>query len=124
MDTPEQVFKKIQKLIASQPKYKIEAYSFILAALHFTMAAIKPPRHITGQELCEGIRKYAIDQFGPMAKTVLQHWGIEETVDFGHIVFALVDIGLMRKTEEDTISDFTNVYSFDDAFSSKQAFDS
>ena len=82
------------------------------------------PRHITGQEFCEGVRKYAIDQFGPMAGTVLEHWGIHETLDFGQIVFALVDIGLMRKTEEDSLNDFKNVYDFKKAFHSKVAFDS
>ena len=124
MDTPEQVLKKIQKLATAKSQYKIEAYSFVLAALHFTMSGMKPPRHISGQELSEGIRRYAIDQFGPMAKAVLSHWGIERTVDFGHIVFALVEIGLMRKTEEDSLDDFKDVYEFDKAFSSKSVFNS
>jgi len=124
MDSPEQVLKKIQKLIAGNPKYKIEAYSFILAALHSTMSQIKSPRHISGRELCEGIRVYGIDQFGPMTRAVLNHWGIEKTVDFGRIVFALVDIGLMRKTEEDSLNDFKDVYDFEAAFHSKKIFDS
>lgn len=124
MDTPEELLEKIQALINQDSKYKFEAYSFILAALHFTMAGMKPPRHITGREFCEGIRRYAVDQFGPMARTVLEHWGIKETLDFGHIVFALVEIGLMRKTEEDKLDDFRDVYQFATAFDAKTLFES
>ncbi|OGW84992.1 MAG: hypothetical protein A3C35_04585 [Omnitrophica bacterium RIFCSPHIGHO2_02_FULL_46_11] len=124
MDTPQQILGKIQKLIDSNPQYKVEAYSFLLAALHFTMASLKEPRHITGQEFCEGIRQYAIDQFGPLAGTVLHYWGIRETLDFGRLVFALVEVGLMRKTEEDSLSDFKDVYDFKTAFEAKFTFDS
>ena len=123
MDTPEKVLEKIQKLIDQNPKYKLEAYAFVLSALHYTMEKISPPRHITGKEFCEGIRKYALDQFGPMARTVLEHWGIKNTLDFGHLVFALVEVGLMRKTEEDTLDDFKDVYNFKDAFDTKQVFE-
>ena len=73
MNTPEQVLEKIHELIQKNPKYKFEAYSFILAALHFTMSVIQPPRHITGKEFCDGVRRYAIDQFGPIAHTVFKH---------------------------------------------------
>ena len=123
MDTPEQLLDKIQKLIDSNPQYKFEAYSFILAALHYTMTALPKPRHISGQEFCDGIRRYAIDQFGPLARTVLEYWGIRETLDFGKIVFALVEIGLMRKTEEDSLEDFTGAYDFSIAFDTKLIFD-
>ena len=124
MDTPEQILDKIKKLIDSNPQYKFEAYSFMMAALHFTMSSLPKPRHISGREFCEGIKRYALDQFGPLAQTVLEHWGIKETLDFGKIVFALVDTGLMRKTEEDSLDDFKNVYDFKTAFSSKLVFES
>ncbi len=123
-NTPEQILDKIQKLIDQNPQYKFEAYSFILSALHFTMTALPQPRHVTGQEFCEGIRKYAMDQFGPLAHTVLEYWGIKQTLDFGKLVFALVDVGLMRKTEEDSLDDFKNVYDFKTAFDSKFVFES
>ena len=123
-NTPEQILDKIQHLIDQNPQYKFEAYSFILAALHFTMTSLPKPRHITGREFCDGIRRYAVDQFGPLAHTVLEYWGIKETLDFGKLVFALVDIGLMRKTEEDTLDDFKNVYDFKTVFDSKLVFDS
>ena len=123
MDKPEEILIKIQKLIDRNHGYKFEAYSFILAALHYTMMALPNPRHISGQEFCDGIRRYAIDQFGPLARTVLEYWGVKETVDFGRIVFALVDVGLMRKTEEDTLDDFKDVYDFDSAFHNKMIFE-
>ena len=124
MTTPEEVLEKIQKLIDQNPQYKFEAYSFILAALHFMMSSLPQPRHITGQEFCEGIRRYAVDQFGPLARTVLEYWGIKETLDFGKLVFALVDIGLMKKTEEDSLADFKDAYDFKMAFDNKLIFDS
>ena len=97
MDTPEDILQKIQTLTERHPQFKFEAYSFILAALHYTMTALPKPRHITGKEFCDGIRRYAIDQFGPLAKTVLDYWGVKETLDFGRLVFALVEVGLMKK---------------------------
>lgn len=123
MDNPEEILDKIQKLIDRQYGYKFEAYSFVLAGLHYTMMSLPKPRHITGQEFCDGIRRYAIDQFGPLAKTVLEYWGVKQTVDFGKIVFALVEVGLMRKTDEDTLDDFRDVYEFESAFNNKMVFE-
>lgn len=72
-------------------------------------------RHITGQQLCEAIRLYALDQYGLMAKGVLNHWGVKSTGDFGEIVFSLIEIGQMRKTPHDRREDFEDVYSFEEA---------
>lgn len=74
------------------------------------------PRHISGKQLCEGLRMYAIEQWGMMAGVVLRRWNLRATVDFGRIVFALVDGGHMHKTERDTLDDFRDVYDFDRAF--------
>ena len=123
MTSPEELLEKIQKLIDQNPQYKFEAYSFILASLHHTMSKMSKPRHITGREFCDGIRLYAIDQYGPLARTVLEHWGIHTTLDLGKLVFALIDIGLMRKSEEDTLEDFKDVYEFKVAFDNKMVFD-
>lgn len=123
MDAPEDLLKKVQGLVDRSSRYKFEGYSFILSALHYTMTKVSPPRHITGREFCDGIRQFAIDQYGPMARTVLEHWGITSTLDFGRIVFDLVEVGLMRKTEEDSLDDFKEVYDFKQAFSSKIAFE-
>lgn len=79
-------------------------------------------RHVSGQELCEAIRRYALEQYGLLAKSVLKHWGITSTDDFGEIVFNLIDIGQMRKTEKDRREDFRNVYDFDEALVSGAVF--
>lgn len=73
-------------------------------------------RHVSGQQLCLGLRDYAIQRYGLMSKAVLNKWGIRNTRDFGRIIFAMVEAGLMRKTEEDTLQDFDGVYDFDEAF--------
>ena len=112
----ETYLKKIESVIAKNKQYKFEAYSFVMAALHHTVGKFKKPRHVTGQELAEGIREYALQQYGPMARTVLKYWGIEKTEDFGKIVFALVEVGVSRKQAEDKIEDFRDIYDFVDAF--------
>jgi len=71
---------------------------------------------MTGQQLCEAIRQYSISQFGYMAKTVLNSWGLKETLDFGEVVYNLIDIGMMRKSESDSKEDFAGVYDFDSVF--------
>jgi len=73
-------------------------------------------RHVCGRELCIGLRDYAIDRYGMMAKSVLNRWGIHHTRDFGNIIFAMVEAGLMRTTDEDSIEDFDSIFEFDDAF--------
>jgi uncharacterized repeat protein (TIGR04138 family) len=108
--------KKIEAILEKDPNYKFEAYTFVLAALHDTVNRLKTPRHITGKELALGIRKYALDQFGPMVKTVLHHWGVHTTLDFGKIVFALIDVQLLSRQPEDKLEDFDKVYDFEEAF--------
>ena len=73
-------------------------------------------RHVGGRDLCIGLRDYAIRRYGLLARTVLNHWGVHSTQDFGKIVFALVDAGLLRKTDEDTIEDFEGVFDFEADF--------
>ena len=107
---------KIEKVMEANDQYKFEAYSFVLAALHHTVSKLPKARHITGRELLEGIRDYALEQFGALARTVLNYWGIFKTQDFGKIVFALVEVGVLRKQPEDKLEDFANVYDFKQAF--------
>ena len=107
---------KIEKVMEENDQYKFEAYSFVMAALHHTVSRLPKARHITGRELLEGIRDYALEQFGALARTVLNYWGIFKTEDFGRIVFALVDVGVLRKQPEDKIEDFRDVYDFKKAF--------
>jgi len=79
-------------------------------------------RHVSGQELCEAARQYALQQYGFLAPTVLGSWGVHRTSDFGDIVFSMIEIGQMRKTRRDKREDFNDVYEFGDAFSRDLAF--
>ena len=76
----------------------------------------KAVRHVTGQQLLAGIRQHALAQFGPMAATVLNEWGVHRCEDFGEIVFNLVENGVLAKTEQDSRADFQGGYDFDEAF--------
>ncbi|MBU9889808.1 MAG: hypothetical protein KTQ49_08085 [Candidatus Omnitrophica bacterium] len=108
--------KKIEEILEKNPDFKFEAYTFVLAALHDTVTRLEKPRHISGQELAEGIRVYALEQFGPMARTVLNYWGIRRTLDFGKIVFSLIEVKLLSRQEEDKLQDFADLYDFAEAF--------
>jgi uncharacterized repeat protein (TIGR04138 family) len=112
----ESFLEKVEKVMKRNRRYKFEAYSFVMAALHQTVSKLPKSRHVTGQELAEGIRNYALDQFGPLARTVLTYWGIKKTDDFGNIVFALVEVGILRKQPDDKIEDFHGLYDFKEAF--------
>ena len=131
----------IVQLLKEDRRYPLAAYVFIFEALHYAQNVLQmgvenvseplsettpeteesqAERHVSGQELCEAIRRYALEQYGYMAKTVLNNWGIHGTADFGEIVFNLIRAGQMRKTPADARVDFDNVYDFDVAF--KQGF--
>jgi uncharacterized repeat protein (TIGR04138 family) len=111
-----------QKIHAKDPRYPRDAYLFVREALDHTQKIVAKrddrnrPRHVTGQELLEGIREHALAQFGPMAKTVFEEWNIRTCKDFGEIVFNMVEFELLAKTENDTREDFADGYSFDEAF--------
>lgn len=106
----------IEIIVNRDKRYKIDAYHFVLEALNYTVKKLKRPRHVRGGELLEGIKEYAKKEFGPMARTVLEHWGITSTIDFGNIVFNLIDVKLLGKTEEDSIEDFKDGYDFKEVF--------
>lgn len=106
----------LDRLRERYPRYQETAYLFVLSALHHVLEHLPEPRHITGRELAEGVRDLAIDRFGPMARSVLEHWGIVSTWDVGQLVFALVECGILIKQDEDTLEDFVDVFEFEDAF--------
>src|SRR3989338_5274836 len=110
-------YEVVAEIYEKDGRYKPDAYEFIIQALHFTQKKLKKHTHVTGRELSEGLRDFAIEQFGPMAKTVLTRWGISKTQDYGNIVFNLIEKKLLSKTEEDSISDFKDVYDFESVFS-------
>jgi uncharacterized repeat protein (TIGR04138 family) len=118
-------------LLRRDKRYNLDAYVFVFDALRFAQEqlggdkpatdedssiSVEEERHVTGQQLCEAIRLYALRQYGALAKNVLNHWGVHSTGDFGEIVFNLIDIGQMRKTDSDRREDFDAVFNFDDAF--------
>jgi uncharacterized repeat protein (TIGR04138 family) len=107
---------KVAQIIRRDPRYKPDAYEFVMQALWFTQKKFKIEGHVNGRHLLEGIKEFGLQQYGPMAKTVFEHWGINTTEDFGQIVFNMVNQGLMSKTEEDSLEDFKNVYEFKEAF--------
>jgi uncharacterized repeat protein (TIGR04138 family) len=113
-------FERALELIrAKDPRFEEDAYTFVREALDHTQEKIGKGariRHVTGQELLGGIRDFALAQFGPMTMTVLEEWGIRTCQDFGDIVFNMVDIGLLAKTEKDSRTDFAGGYNFYDAF--------
>lgn len=106
----------MERLRERNPQIHETAYLFVLSALHYVIDQLPDPRHISGRELSEGVRDLAIERFGPMARTVLEHWGIHSTRDLGDVVFALVDCGVLIKQEEDGPQDFEDVFDFEEAF--------
>jgi uncharacterized repeat protein (TIGR04138 family) len=126
----------IDKLLKEDRRYPLEAYIFVFEALQYAQTVLGmgtasdserigeapeeeetgPQQHVTGQELCEAIRQFALEQYGYMAKLVLGNWGLHTTGDFGEIVFNMIRIGRMRKTPHDRREDFDEVYDFDCAF--------
>ena len=106
----------IQEICRRNSRYRPDAYRFIFEALDYTMRLIGERRHVTGRELCEGIRRFALEKFGMLAPEVFREWGITSTDDFGEIVFTLVENELLGRTEQDSRSDFHDVFDFRKAF--------
>lgn len=126
----------LDQVLKKDPRYDRDAYVFVREALDHTLKMLKKPdrkqvlrmaremgdeskllpSHVTGRELLQGIRDLARNQFGPLAKTVLEHWGVKRCEDFGEIVFNMVDAGLLGKTEQDSKADFAGGYDFEEAF--------
>lgn len=111
----------LDRILAEDPRYDREAYLFLRDALDHTIKQKKKlktdiSRHVDGRELLDGIRNYALKQFGPMVVTVFDYWGVTKCADFGHMVFNLVRVGIFGKTETDSIEDFKEFYNFHDAF--------
>ena len=111
---------KLDLILKQDPRYDREAYHFLREALEYTVKLRKKNKegadHVTGQQLLEGIRQYALKQFGPMVPTVLQYWGVRRCEDFGEMVYNFIREGIFGKTETDSIEDFSGGYSFHDAF--------
>jgi uncharacterized repeat protein (TIGR04138 family) len=116
----------VKEICKRDPRYQREAYFFLRDALSHSQSSLQVEEeesnefatchHITGQDLLEGIREFALDEYGPMAAFMLQEWGIFRCEDFGEIVYNLIDIGLFQKDETDRREHFENGYDFYEAF--------
>ena len=111
----------IKEIHATDPRYGKGAYYFIREALDHTLKNLEKNKsknkgHVSGTQLLDGIRDFALDRFGPMTLTIMEHWNIRKCRDFGDIVFNLVDFGILGRTENDSLDDFEDGYSFQDAF--------
>ncbi len=111
----------VARIVDEDPRYHEAAYQFMREALDFTIKLLEKPvegkgRHVSGGELLEGIRQFALKDFGPLTLTVLRTWGITRCEDFGEIVFNMVRHGVLGKTDEDRREDFAGGYDFDTAF--------
>jgi uncharacterized repeat protein (TIGR04138 family) len=111
----------LESVVGSDPRYQRDGYIFLRDALDFTTKQHKKVkgvsvRHVSGPELLDGVRQYALKEFGPMVMTVFDSWGIRSSEDIGHMVFNLIGAGVFGKTEQDSIDDFKNVYDFEEAF--------
>ncbi|MBC8244853.1 MAG: hypothetical protein H8E20_10710 [Verrucomicrobia bacterium] len=112
----------LETILAKDSRFPREAYQFVREGLDYTqhkmarMSGTKEPRHVTGRELTDGMRQYALETYGPMARLLLDEWGIHATEDFGEIVFNLVENNLLAKTKNDSRDDFAGGFDFDEAF--------
>lgn len=121
--TMKMYYPELAEIVRRDPRYSLEAYEFVFEALRHAQKLLgrvpsgeaDDPQHVSGKELCKGIRDLALREFGLMARTVFHMWGIERTDDFGEIVFNLVESNLMRKTDQDVRDDFHDVYNLDEA---------
>jgi len=118
-------FPRIIALICKEDaRFDRKAYDFVRLGLDHTVKEIRKKdasrtgksRHVTGPELLDGLRVYALEQYGPLTKTVLNSWGVRRCQDFGDIVFNLIEYNAFSKTENDRREDFSDIYEFDDAF--------
>ncbi len=111
-----------RKLAREDGRYSPEAFRFLFESLEHAVrlagkdAAEGTERHVTGQEVLQGMREFALEAFGPLAAHVWRSWGVHDSMDWGRIVFLLVDAGMLKQREEDSINDFREGFDFDDIF--------
>ncbi|MHC4981693.1 MAG: Minf_1886 family protein [Planctomycetota bacterium] len=126
IDDPE---KRMEEVILNDGRHPPEAYAFLQEGFRRAVRDVygdeepSPARHITGKQLCMALRELAVEKWGMLARTVLTRWNIRATIDFGNMVYLLVNNDLMGKRPEDSLEDFRDVYDFATAFESPEEFD-
>lgn len=114
----------VEQIRKEDPRFDKRAYYFLRQGLDHTVREMKKrnvermqrSQHVSGPELLDGLREYALEQYGPMAKLVLNEWGVKRCPDFGDLVFNLIEYNVFSRTDEDKREDFGELYSFEDAF--------
>ena len=111
----------VAHIVKQDTRYQPKAYDFVREGLNYTLKNIKrngsnSSNHVSGPELLDGLRDFTLKEFGPMGKTVLNDWGIMACRDFGHIVFHLVSHGVFGKSDTDSLDDFNDLWTFEEAF--------
>ncbi|HPF70100.1 MAG TPA: hypothetical protein PLQ13_05460 [Candidatus Krumholzibacteria bacterium] len=110
------LLRRVEALAERRGVFRPEAYVFVLEALELAVANQDEPGHVSGEDVLERIRLLGRDRFGALAGDVFNAWGVRGTIDFGRIVFHLVDDGLLHKRDEDTLADFIDKFDFRQAF--------
>jgi len=103
-------------------RYRTGAYEFVLSGLEFYQSKIGEKRHVTGQELSRALLMFAHKQFGPLALSVFNYWGVRTTGDLGCIVYNMIRIGMMGKQPKDSLDDFFDVVDIPMAFGAMECF--
>lgn len=110
----------IENILQREKRFEAGAYFLLKEALDFTLKRTREEggeeRHVSGKELILGFRDYALQEFGPMAHTLLREWGVHACSDVGDMVFELIDEGMFGKQDSDTREDFRDHYDFEEAF--------
>ena len=109
----------VSRSIKLNPQYHAGGYDFVREALQVAVNKYRDGdemRHVTGQELLDGFREYALKEYGPMAKLILEQWGIHEGLDVGKIVYLLIEVGYFGRSSGDSLHDFDGGYTFEEAF--------
>jgi uncharacterized repeat protein (TIGR04138 family) len=115
---PELAFRDgvMDRIRLREARYDERAYLFVLAALEFCQQRLPERRHLTGRELASGCRDLALERYGVLARTVLEHWGVRDSRDIGVVVFTLVGENLLTSQPTDTMDDFIDAIDFERAF--------
>jgi uncharacterized repeat protein (TIGR04138 family) len=109
--------KGLEQLAREDGRYSAGALKFIYEGLGYTLKEITTePRHVSGQTLCEGLRRLAIEKYGRLAMLVLNTWGAKTTRDFGEIVYLMIRHEWMSAQPNDSIDDFNDIYDFKTVF--------
>jgi uncharacterized repeat protein (TIGR04138 family) len=117
-----ELIERFEREVRRDGRYAPEAFEFLHRGLEVATrikygdAPPDEPRHVSGQELCHALRVFAMQRWGPLALEVLRRWNIKQTRDFGEMVYLMIDLGLMGRQESDRITDFDDVYEFEQAF--------